>query len=111
MWKLGLPVDANAFLIKMLERPIPILRDIAIDPINGKLYLTNTSGKVQRLNFDGSDFEPNFTTDQDSPESIAVDVAERKLYSTAAGSISYANLRGESIQKINPGARYLETLP
>ena len=78
-------------------------RDLAIDTAAGKLYLTNSWGKVQRLNFDGSNFQPNLITDLDSPKGIVVDMIEGKLYWTETDSISCSNLSGEDIQKVVTG--------
>lgn len=76
---------------------------LAVDGVNGKLYLTNALGKIQRINFDGSNFEPNFITGLDSPESIAVDMAWGKLYWTETNSIKCGDLSGENVQEVVAG--------
>ena len=78
---------------------------IAVDAVNQKLYLTNSWGKIQRLNVDGSNFQPNLITDLESPKGIAVDEVNRKLYWTENGGIRCANLNGETIQNVVTGLR------
>ena len=78
-------------------------RGIAVDNVNGKIYLANSYGKVQRLNLKGSNFQPNLITGLESPEGIAVDAVGRKLYWTEKGSISRANLNGKNIENIVTG--------
>ena len=93
----------NVRRIKEL-RSIPY--NIAIDPTRKKLYLTNNWGKIQRLNVDGTNFEPNFITGLDAPMDIALDAAGTKVYWTeGAGRIGGANLKG------NPNIRYVFTGP
>ena len=78
-------------------------RGIALDTTNRKIYLTNASGKVQRMNLNGSSFQPNLITRLESPEGIAVDAVNRKLYWTEKGSIRRANLNGKNIKNIVTG--------
>lgn len=78
-------------------------RGIAVDNVNGKVYLANAYGKVQRLNLNGSNFQPNLITSLESPESIAVDAISRKLYWTGKGGISRANFNGKNIESIVTG--------
>ena len=91
---------SNIQLVKALTS-VPL--GIAVDAANGKIYLTNSWGKVQWLNVDGSNFRPNFITGLDAPQDIAVDVAGGKLYWTEAGSIRRADLSGENIQDVVAG--------
>ena len=88
---------SNVQLVKSLTS---VPRGIAIDTINRKLYLTNSWGKVQRLNFDGFGFEPDLITGLDSLEDIALDVVGGKLYWIEADNIRCANLNGEDIQTL-----------
>ena len=87
--------------------------DIALDATNGKLYLTNSWGNVQRLKLDGSGFEPNFITGLDTPMDIAVDTVGQKLYLTSPdGKISQRNLSGGGSEEVvtglgSPGALVL----
>ena len=76
------------------------LYDIAVDSLNGKLYFTNSFGKVQRLNVDGSNFQPNLITGLNSPRGVTVDVAGGKIYWTEQNSIRRADLNGENIQNV-----------
>ena len=88
---------SNVQLVKSLTS---VPRGIAIDPVNRKLYLTNSWGKVQRLDFDGFGFEPDFITGLDSLEGIALDVVGGKLYWVEVDNIRCANLNGENIQTV-----------
>ena len=77
-------------------------------PANDKLYLTNSWGKIQRINLDGSDFEPNLITGLNAPKHLALDVAGGKLYWTETeGRIRRANLNGSNTQTIATGLRTL----
>ena len=91
----------NAQLVKELTS-LPL--DITFNPADSKLYLTNGWGKMQRLNVDGSGFQPNLITDLETPLNIIVDVANEKLYWTEAtgntGSIRSANLDGTNVQLV-----------
>ena len=78
--------------------------DIALDAADGKLYLTNSWGNVQRLNLDGSGFQSNFITGLDTPMDIAVDTVGQKLYLTSPdGKISQRNLSGGGSQEVVTG--------
>jgi sugar lactone lactonase YvrE len=87
-------------LVKSIKS-VPL--SIALDTVNRKIYLTNSWGKVQRLNFDGSKFQPNLITGLKAPKGIAVDAESRKLYWTEKGSIRRANLNGKNIKNIVTG--------
>ena len=76
---------------------------IAVDAVNQKLYLTNSWGKVQRLNVDGSNFQSNLITGLDAPKEMSVDVAGRKIYWAEQGSIRRADLNGENIEDVVTG--------
>ena len=93
---------SNVELVKELNN---VPQGIAVDPSNGKLYLTNSRGKVQRFNLDGSNFEWNFIVNLSSPQGIAVDVAGRKIYWTEKTGIRRANLDGTNIQGVVTGLR------
>ena len=78
---------------------------IALDTANGKIYLTNSWGKVQRLNLNGSNFKPNLITDLKSPKSLALDVSGGKVYwieqtSDRTGKIRRANLDGTNVELV-----------
>ena len=77
---------------------------IALDTAADKIYLTNGWGKIQRLNIDGSKFEPNLITELDTPGGLALDVAGGKVYWTeASGRIRRANLDGSNVENIATG--------
>ncbi len=87
---------SNVQLVKELTS---VPRGIAIDIANGKLYLTNSWGKVQRLNVDGSNFKPNLITGLNSPKHVALDVDGGKVYWTESpGNIRRANLSGSNVE-------------
>jgi len=88
---------SNVELVKSLTS---LPRGLALDTAHAKLYLTNAWGKVQRLNVDGSDFQPNLITGLASPEGIAVDGVGNKLYWAETGGIRCADLDGGNIQNI-----------
>ena len=94
----------NVRLIKKLTS-IPLA--IALDAASDKIYLTNAYGKVQRLNLDGSKFQPNLITGLDTPRHLVLDVADGKVYWTetteASGRIRRANLDGSSVQNVITG--------
>ncbi len=74
---------------------------IAIDAANDKLYLTNSWGKIQRINFDGSGFEPNLIIGLDAPKHLTLDMAGGKFYWTErTNRIRHANLDGSNIQTL-----------
>ena len=92
---------SNAQVIKNF---FSLPRDIAIDTRNGKIYCTNTVGKIQRLNFNGSKFEANLITNLDAPEHTTLDIANGKIYWTeAAKRIRRANLDGSNVQTVITG--------
>ncbi|RKU34939.1 hypothetical protein C6496_18580, partial [Candidatus Poribacteria bacterium] len=91
---------SNVQLVKDLTS---VPRGIALDTTNRKIYLTNASGKVQRMNLNGSSFKPNLITSLESPEGTAVDAVSRKLYWTEKGGIRRANLNGKNIKNIVTG--------
>ena len=92
----------NVELVKDLTR-VPL--DIALDTVNRKIYLTNAWGKVQRLNFNGSNFQPNLIKGLSTPKSLALDVARGKVYWTEKtgrrnGRIRRANLDGRNVELV-----------
>ena len=91
---------SNVALVKELTS---VPRDLAINVTSGQLYLTNSWGKVQRLNLDGSGFYPNLITGLTSPKHLAVDVAGGKIYWTVPGSIWRANLNGTNREQFAAG--------
>ena len=93
--------------VKLVKNLTSVPHSIAIDAANGKLYLTNAWGKVQRLDIDGSNFQPNFITNLNAPKHITLDVADSKVYWTETeqqdGRIQRANLDGSSVQNVATG--------
>ena len=90
--------------VKLVKNLTSVPHGIALDSVNGKIYLTNAWGKVQRLDIDGSNFQPNFITNLNAPKYITVDVADGKIYWTEGGErIRRANLDGSSVQKVATG--------
>lgn len=93
--------DLDGSNIQVVKRLFSLPRDIATDPQNRKIYCTNANGKIQRLNFDGSNFEANLITNLEAPNHIALDVGGGKLYWTEADeSIRRANLDGSNIETL-----------
>ena len=76
---------------------------LTVDTVNRKLYLTNGWGKVQRMNLNGSKFEPNLIVNLDAPRGVAVDTVARKVYWTEKNKIRRANLNGSNIQNVATG--------
>ena len=93
---------SNIQLVKDLTS-VPFV--IALDTAAGKLYLTNFWGKVQRLDINGSNFQPNLITNLETPKYLALDIAGGQIYwteqtSNATGKIRRANLDGSNIQLV-----------
>ena len=89
--------------VKLIKNRANVIRDIALDTTNGKLYMTNGFGKVQRMNLDGSKFQANLITDLQSPNHLALDIKRSKIYWTEhtgdnTGKIQRANLGGTKIE-------------
>ncbi len=95
--------NLNGSNIQSVREVRSVLQGLALDAANGKLYLTNSRGKVQQMNLNGSGFQPNLIVDLDSPRGIAVDVAGDKVYWTEEGKIRRANLDGSNPQDVATG--------
>ena len=85
---------------------------IAVDTSNGKLYVTNSRGKVQQMDLDGRNYESNFIINLDSPRGIAVDAAGGKIYWTEqtgedTGRLQRADLDGSNVETV----RALNNIP
>ena len=94
--------DTNLQLVRNLTSA-PL--DIALNTVDGKLYLTNAWGKIQRMNLDGSDFQPNLVTDLKTPQNLVLDIATGQLYwteqtSKTTGKIQRANFDGSNVQLV-----------
>ena len=99
--------NSNVQLVKELTSAP---RGMTLDAVNRKLYLTNGWGKLQRMNFDGANFESNLITGLASPGQVAVDVVGGKVYWTEKGKLRRADLNGENIQDVVTGLGELTDL-
>ncbi len=103
--------------IRLVKNLASVPLDIALDTVDDKLYLASSLGKVQRLNVNGSGFQPNFIRGLNKRMNIAVDTAGQQLYLTSsAGKISRRNLRGGGSEEVvtglgNPGGLVLGVPP
>ena len=95
--------NLNGTSVQLVKELTSVPQGLALDTENGKLYLTNGWGRVQRMNLNGSGFEPNLIVNLKSPRGIAVDVAGGKVYWTETGKIRRANLDGSNRQDIATG--------
>ncbi|MDE0009625.1 MAG: T9SS type A sorting domain-containing protein [Candidatus Poribacteria bacterium] len=94
----------NVELIKNLNS---LPQSIALDPTNHKIYITTYQGNMQRINTDGSNFQPNLITRIKNPKGLAIDTSNGKIYwiqETATvqerAHIQSANLDGSNIKEI-----------
>ena len=79
-------------------------RDIALDAVSGKIYLTDSQDKIQYLNTDGSNFQPNLITGLDAPKGLTLDASGRKLYwAERSGRIRRSHLNGSKIEDVVTG--------
>ncbi len=87
----------NGTNVRLVKDLTSVPQSIAVDLANDKLYVTNSWGKVQRLNVDGSNFEPSLITELEAPDHIALGVASHKIYWTEGENrIWRANLDGSN---------------
>ena len=97
-------VNLDGTNVQFIKNLTSVPHSIAIDTGNDKLYLTNSWGKIQRINFDGSGFEPNLITGLDAPKHLTLDVAGGKFYWTeAAERIRRASLNGSNLETLVTG--------
>ena len=97
--------NLNGSNVQLVQELTSVPRRLALDTANGKLYLTNSWGKVQQMNLDGSDFQPDLIANLESPRGIAVDAAGGKVYWTEqtndrSGRIRRADLNGSNVQLV-----------
>ena len=90
--------DLDGRNVELVKNLTGVPRGLALDSVNGKIYLTNSWGKIQRLNLDSSNFQPNFIRGLKSPKGITVDAVNRQLYWIEKGSIRRANLNSKDIK-------------
>ena len=87
--------------VQLVKNLTSVPHGLALDTVGGKIYLTNAWGKVQHLNVNGSNFQPNLITGLDSPKGLTLDVSGGKVYWTEiSGRIRRANLDGSNIQNV-----------
>ncbi len=87
--------------IRLVKELTSVPLDIALDAVGGKIYLTSSWGKVQKLDVDGTNFKPNLITDLDSLTEIALDVGGSKIYWAEQSSrIRCANLDGSNVETL-----------
>ena len=96
-------VNLDGTDIQLVKELTSAPHGIAVDAVNQKLYLTNSWGKVQRLNVDGSNFQSNLITGLDAPKEVSVDMVGRKIYWTEQDGIWRADLNGENIEDVVTG--------
>ena len=90
--------------VQLVKNLTSVPQGIALDAANGKIYVTNAWGKIQRLNVDGSNFQPNLITDLERPRGLALDVSGGKVYwAETTGRIRRANLDGSNIEDVATG--------
>ena len=95
--------NLNGTNVQLVREFTSKVQGLAIDAQKNKLYLASAVGKVQRLNLDGTNFEPNFIVNLNSPMSVAVDAAGGKVYWTEENRIRRANLNGTNTQNVATG--------
>ena len=84
---------------------------ITIDTVNAKIYITTERGKVQSINVDGSDYEPNVIVGLDTPADIAVDAGSGKIFwITESGTVHYANVDGSGETQFASGYDTLHSI-
>ena len=96
--------------VQLVKKLTGAPRGMALDAVNRKLYLTNAWGKLQRMNMDGSSFQPNFITGLETPGQVVVDMIGSKVYWTEQGKLRRADLDGGNIQNVVTGLGKLTDL-
>ena len=90
--------------VQLVKNLTSVPQGLALDAANGKIYVTNAWGKIQRLNVDGSNFQPNLITGLERPRGLALDVSGGKVYwAEMSGRIRRANLDGSNIEGVATG--------
>ena len=96
--------NLNGTNVRLVKNLTSVPHGIVVDAANGKIYVTNAWGKIQRLNVDGSNFQPNLITDLESPKGLALDVSGGQVYWTEmSGRIRRANLDGSNVEDVATG--------
>ena len=90
--------------VQLVKNLTSVPNGIALDAAGGKIYVTNAWGKIQRLNVDGSNFQPNLITDLEMPGGLALDISGGKVYWTeVSGRVRRANFDGSNIEDLPAG--------
>ena len=97
--------DLDGGNVRLVAELTSVPMGIAVDGANGKLYITNSWGRVQRFDVDGSNFRGNFVKGLSAPRGIAIDAAGGKLYWTEqtgerTGKIQSADLNGANVRLV-----------
>ena len=85
-----------------IDVPLTTPSDITVNTVDGRLYWAEVSGRIRRVNLDGTNVE-TFISDLGTPYSIAV--VDDKVYWTEeidenSGKIQHANLNGTNIETL-----------
>ena len=90
--------NLNGSNAKVLKTLTAAPKGLALDRANGKLYLTNGWGKIQRMNLNASGYESNFITGLSDPMHIAV--ADGHVYWTETGGrVRATNITGAKVPR------------
>ena len=93
--------------LEVIKRLASLPHSIAIDTINGKIYVANNWGNIRRLDLDGSNLRGNLIKGLKSPENITVDAENGKIYWSEGADLKRANLNGSNAQHIATGSSSL----
>ena len=103
--------NPNGNNIQLIRNLTTAPAGIAIDTVNGKLYVTTERGKIQQINVDGSQYEPNLLVGLDTPADIAVDAGSGKMFwITESGTVHYANVDGSGETQFASGYNMLGSI-
>ena len=87
--------NLNGSNIELIRSLTTAPAGITIDTVNSKIYITTERGKIQAINVDGSQYEPNLLVGLDTPTDIAVDAGSGKIFwITESATVHYANVDG-----------------
>ena len=91
--------------VQLVKELTSVPLDLTLDTVSSKLYLINAWQKIQRMNLDGSVFQPNLITGLQTPKDLAVDTAGGKIYwmeqtGDRTGKIRRANLDGSNVEDL-----------
>ena len=89
--------------VEVIKTLTSVPQGIALDAAGNTVYITNTYGKIQRMNLDGSHYQPNLITGLTAPLNVAVDAVDGKVYWMERGSLRRADLNGENIVDVVTG--------